>query len=768
MALDRKKIAAIFLLSAGTYLLGVFLFAWWYNNQEYRHCLRQVDAGLLSAAEALEFMLAPDIHDRALDERSVSKEENKSNLRKLSEFAAHSKLEYAYMLVERDGLFYFAASSDTEEPTEPGSWYLYPYEDIPPDFVLALGGREPVYADYTDQWGSFRSVAIPEVSPGGRPYLVCADVSVSRLDVLRRKSTLKALGIAGFFLLLPIPFMLLYRGVNKDHTRILEAMNRRAFARTKELSSSNTRLEKEVSERMKAEASLKDSEERLKTILESVQAGIVIIEPGPDVIVYANPMALGMIGLPEEEVLNRVCQDFICPQEIGRCPKRDSGRAIDNAECLLLTAGRESVPILKTVTSISLNGKEHYLESFIDIGSLKRAEEEKRLLESKLTHSQKMEAVGTLAGGIAHDFNNILGAILGFAQLVEMTLPHDDESRPYVENIISAGKRAADLIRHILTFSRKREGEFVPTDVVPVLKESLKLLRAGLPAMVEIRLDVQAESASILCDPTQIQQVIMNLCTNAAQAMRDSGGEIYVSLRLEEMDWDRAAGFPELTVGSYAVLAVRDTGPGIETTIQDRIFDPYFTTKPPGEGTGLGLATVHGIARSHKGCVTLKSEPGLGTEFSVWLPHLKHPYQTVSPQAGRICRGAERVLLVDDEAGLAEAVRKMLIYFGYTVTARTGSLEALETFRADPDAFDLVITDFTMPNMTGVQLARELVWIKPGIPIILCTGFAADLSPEEIVPSVVSAIVMKPVMMDLMSRTIREVLDKRMDPFRVA
>jgi signal transduction histidine kinase/ActR/RegA family two-component response regulator len=474
-------------------------------------------------------------------------------------------------------------------------------------------------------------------------------------------------------------------------------------------------------------------------------------------------MALRMIGLPEEEVLNRACHDFICPQEMGRCPKRDQGREIDNAECVILIAGRESVPVLKTVVSIRLNGKEHYLESFIDIGSLKRAEEEKRLLESKLTHAQKMEAVGTLAGGIAHDFNNILGAILGFAQLVEMTLPPGDQSRPYVENIISASRRAADLIRHILTFSRKKEGEFIPTDILPVVKESLKLLRAGLPSTIVLRQEIDLDTATVLCDPTQIQQVIMNLCTNAAQAMQDAGGSITISLRIEDVDGNRADDLLELAEGSYAVLGVCDTGPGIDPAIRDRIFDPYFTTKPPGEGTGLGLATVHGIAKSHKGCVTLQTSPGKGAEFSVWLPREQHRMQTRPPEPGGIRRGSERILLVDDEVNLVEAGRKMLHYFGYTVTAGSGSLEALDTFRADPDAFDLVITDFTMPDMTGVQLAREMLKIKPGLPIILCTGFAADLSPEEIVPSVVSAIVMKPVMIDLMSRTIREVLEGRSD-----
>jgi PAS domain S-box-containing protein len=390
---------------------------------------------------------------------------------------------------------------------------------------------------------------------------------------------------------------------------------------------------------------------------------------------------------------------------------------------------------------------------------IKRDVTQENHLQRQLIQSQKMEAIGTLAGGIAHDFNNILSAILGYAELAAYEIPEGGPGRHDVAEVIKAGNRAKDLVKQILTFSRKTEQDLKAIDIAPLLKEALKFLRASLPSTIDIRTRISAENARVLCNPTMIQQILMNLCTNAAQAMKNSGGVLDVSLTKTEIETAEIKQHPGLRPGPHLRLTVGDTGPGIEPDILARIFDPYFTTKEKGEGTGLGLSVVHGIIQTLKGSVQVDSCPGSGAIFHVFLPCAASRDETTAIQPIALPTGKERILLVDDEEVLAAMEKQMLEHLGYRVAVRTNSSDALNTFQSHPRDFDLVITDRTMPRMTGFELAEQIKTIRPDIPIILCTGYSDELEVERAAALGISRMVMKPLGMNELADAVRSALD---------
>ena len=385
---------------------------------------------------------------------------------------------------------------------------------------------------------------------------------------------------------------------------------------------------------------------------------------------------------------------------------------------------------------------------------------ERKHLESQLQQTHKMEAIGTLSGGIAHDFNNILGIIVGNTEIAMMDVPDWNPARDNLERVRKACIRARDLVRQILAFSRQSIKELKPVRLGPIIKDSLKLLRSSIPTTIEIRQNISSESDTIKGDPTQINQILLNLCTNAAHAMREKGGLLEVSLEDVEINKESAARYHELAPGRYISLSISDTGGGIDPGIIDRIFDPYFTTKEVGDGTGMGLAVAHGIIKNHGGVISVESELGEGATFHVFLPCIGVEAEREFETIETLPKGNERILLVDDEKAMVDAVQPMLEHLGYKVTARTSSVEALEAFRNSPDTFDLIITDQTMPDMTGKDLATELIQIMPDIPIILCTGFS-EMIDEDIAKEMgIKAFAMKPLVMSELAKTIREVLDE--------
>jgi nitrogen-specific signal transduction histidine kinase/CheY-like chemotaxis protein len=385
-------------------------------------------------------------------------------------------------------------------------------------------------------------------------------------------------------------------------------------------------------------------------------------------------------------------------------------------------------------------------------------------IEIQLLQAQKMEAMGTLAGGIAHDFNNILSPIMAHSEMAIMDLPDGSPVQQNLLQIRKAVERARDLVRQILTFARKREKERIPLKATLIVKEAIKFLKSTIPSTIDIQYDCRTEEDMVLGDPTEMNRIVMNLCTNAAHAMREKGGTLEVILTDEYFGQDDISRFPDLTSGHYLRISVRDTGQGIPPEIVDKIFEPYFTTKGPSEGTGLGLAVVHGIVKNYEGSISVDSEIGKGTTFHVILPLVEAEIPSIDESKAPLPTGTEHLLLVDDEIGIVHTQRLMLERLGYKVTTRTNSIEALEAFRNNPDQFDLVITDMTMPNMTGKDLARELIRIRSDIPIILCTGFSEQIN-ERIAKEIgIRTFIMKPVVIRDFANTIREVLGKKQRP----
>jgi len=400
-------------------------------------------------------------------------------------------------------------------------------------------------------------------------------------------------------------------------------------------------------------------------------------------------------------------------------------------------------------------------DTIINYVSINRDITHELRLEQELRQSQKMEAIGTLAGGIAHDFNNILTAIIGYTAMAQLKLAKGDAATRDLERVQEASSRAKELVKRILTFSRQGEQERKPVQMAAIIEEVLKLLRSSLPSTIEIHQHIATSpnGDTVLADSTQIHQMLMNLGTNAAHAMRDLGGVLSISLSDVDADATLIARYPDLRQGPYLRLTVADTGHGMEAGIRERIFDPYFTTKKVGEGTGMGLAVVQGIIKNHGGAISVYSEPGLGTTFHIFLPRLEGE---IAPQATAVALpsgGTERVLFVDDEAMLAELGQELLASLGYTVTAILNSREALNLFRSDPQAFDLVITDMTMPGLTGKELAKELMGVRPDIPIILCTGFSEQINEKQAKEIGVRGYIMKPYTVNSLNATIRRALE---------
>lgn len=419
---------------------------------------------------------------------------------------------------------------------------------------------------------------------------------------------------------------------------------------------------------------------------------------------------------------------------------------------------KDGEPIIALLTATLVRDKTG--KSIVYRGIIRDITRQKKL-EAQLFQAQKMEAIGTLAGGIAHDFNNILGVIMGYSEMALDDLHKDNPIYHSMEQIHVASMRASELVKQILAFSRQNDRERKPLHITPLIKESLKLLRSTIPATIEIRQEINADYDVILADPTQIHQVMMNLCTNAIHAMKDRGGILLITLDELYLDLESVENYKDLRAGDYLRLTVSDTGHGIPEIVMKRIFEPYFTTKQAGEGTGMGLAVIHGIVKSYGGDITVYSEAGRGSTFHIYLPMAQGETVDSLIALQAVPGGSERILLVDDEVMLTRVEARMLKRLGYTVTESSNPEEALELLRKSPLQFDLIFSDITMPRMTGIQLAREAKRISPGIPIILSSGFSAANVLEQLKTLGIDDFVMKPIIKPELARIIRKVLDKR-------
>jgi PAS domain S-box-containing protein len=504
------------------------------------------------------------------------------------------------------------------------------------------------------------------------------------------------------------------------------------------------------------------NEERFRDIAESMADWIWEVD-NEGRYTYCSEKIESILGYTVKEIIGKTPFDFMSPNDAEKNGEifgkiitekgiiknlENWNLSKDGRDVCLITTG---VPILdKSGDLIGYRGVDS------DITNSKKAEIEQKKLKERLQQSQKMESIGILAGGIAHDFNNILYPIIGFTEMSIEDLPKTHPVQENLQDILDGAKRASDLVKQILKFSRQEKQVLKPIILKPVVGEAIKLLRSTIPANIDIQGNLYDEKDYVLCDATEIHEIVMNLCTNAYHSMEENGGTIIVRLNKQNPSPDL-----KLPSGEYICLSVSDNGVGIPKDIIDKIFEPYLTTKEIGKGSGLGLSVVHGIIINYKGNISVESSPGKGSEFNVFLP-ITTQLKTVEQQLikDKPLGGTENILFVDDEASIIKLATRILERFGYTITGKTSCIEALELFTENPDGFDLVVTDMAMPIMTGTEFAKKILKIQPDIPIIMCTGFSEQVDSEIAKSIGIKEYIKKPILIDELTSKIREVLDQ--------
>jgi len=520
----------------------------------------------------------------------------------------------------------------------------------------------------------------------------------------------------------------------------------------------------DITDRKQAEVSLIKSESQFRNLFNSI-TDLIYTQDMEGRFISTNSAMLRLFGYDMDEFIGNSAADFMEPElqsgfnsrylEVIKKQGHHEGVAC------YFKKNKEKIYIEYKSFLVKPDDDEFYISGFgRDVTEKVLSEKKIEQLQKQVAQAQKMESIGTLAGGIAHDFNNILYPIVGHTEMLMEDFPDAGSTRDSLNAIYTGSLRAKDLVQQILAFARQEKTELKLMKMQPIIKEAMKLIRSTIPATISIRQDLKPDCGPVSADPTQIHQIVMNLATNAYHAMEENGGELKVNLKEIELGEDDLID-PDMSPGLYACLTIGDTGVGMSKDVMNRIFDPFFTTKEKGKGTGMGLSVVHGIVKRMSGEIQVYSEPGKGTEFQVYLPVVGNVSEKQEPEADEpLPGGSERLLLVDDETVIIAMEKQALERLGYQVTSRISSIEALEAFRANPEKFDLVITDMSMPNMSGDKLASELIKIRPDIPILLCTGFSETMTDEKIKSLGLRGILMKPMMMKDLARKIREVLDK--------
>ena len=504
---------------------------------------------------------------------------------------------------------------------------------------------------------------------------------------------------------------------------------------------------------------LLESEKRYRSLFENNHVAMLLVDPENGDIIDANLAATAFYGWTHQELIEKSMHEIntlaaeVLEEKIADAVKEEQSHFIVKHQ-----VADGSVRDVEVYSGpIDIGGKSLLYSMVYDITQRLEAEREKEKLQKMLIQAQKMESIGTLAGGIAHDFNNVLSSILGFSELALDGVEKGSEIEDDLQEIRMAGMRAKELVKQILTFARQSDETVKPIQVNTIVKEVLKFLKSSIPTTIQINENINSDSF-IMGSSTQVHQILMNLCTNASQSMENNGG--ILELSLNEINIDRSSEIKDLKFGEYVKIEVKDTGIGIPPQNIETIFEPYFTTKAVGEGTGMGLALVHGIVESYGGKIKVESQLNKGTNFAVYLPITKKRKTYASTETANLPSGNERILFVDDEAAIVKMGERFLRQLGYFVTSSTSSLEALELFRLKPQEFDLVVTDMTMPNLTGDKLAMELIKIRPDLPVMLFTGYNKAISEKDAINIGIKAFTYKPIVQADLAETIRKVLDE--------
>ncbi|MBF0351245.1 MAG: PAS domain S-box protein [SAR324 cluster bacterium] len=513
----------------------------------------------------------------------------------------------------------------------------------------------------------------------------------------------------------------------------------------------------DITDLKQTEAALRESEERYTRLSELTHEGIILHSNG--IIIDVNTTFCRMLGYERHELIETSYLKLVAPQSIDTLNHNIALRSSESYEAILLRKDGTTFPAEIIGKNTNWKDQDLRVASVLDITYRIQAEAEKLKLENQLRQSQKMEALGTMAGGIAHDFNNLLFAILGNIELSQEFLEEDHEILPYLQQATKAGIRAKELIRQILTFSRQQDAAKIPMDIRILLKEITVFLRSSLPSTIEIKSNIANTSYMIFADPTQLHQVILNLSVNAEYAMREQGGTLTIELSEISLALEEALQL-NLLAGQYLKLTITDTGTGIPREYLDRIFDPFFTTKPVGQGTGLGLSVVLGIIKKLGGGIQIESEMGKGTSFYLFFPVLSvsETQPQTSEQEVVPVTGIGHILLIDDELSIREMTHSILQRLGYVVTCTDNGEEAIDWIRRNPDRFDLVLTDQTMPQITGLELARQIHAMKLTMPVILMTGFSYAIEEQSLKEHGISAFLQKPFTMQKLSETIFQLM----------
>ncbi len=676
------------------------------------HMLAEIDNRLRIVAAGVRHVLADDFHDRATSPDSITPAEDRSNRDALTAYAEATGVRYVWTDIALEGRFFLTACNRTEQTNRPGLAvdYFVEYESLGPAERAAFLADEPVFATHSDKWGNFRAVFAPQRSPGGRLYLAGAEYETAAIERELVLSTVRTIISTAVLLLAVFPLGWVFIRMSRQHTATLAAANR----------------------------DLEAGRQHVAAILDSLDDAVIATNRAGR-ITRVNPVAVELLGWSANEALGQPLDDVVSLAD------PDSGAPLDG---LFARVRDENVPV-RLMTDVAVRTR-HGAEVTVDAGivhglrgaglvAVLRDVTERRRLEAQLRQAQKLETVGRLAGGIAHDFNNLLMAIMGSAELVASTLADREDLRPDIERILKAGRRAAELTRQLLVFSRQQPAVKAVVDLHEIIREMAVLLEHSLDRRIELDIHLDAANSNVIADQSRLGSVLMNLAINARDAMADGGT---LALRTRNCRDDGLVDGDELVQ-----LEVEDTGVGMAPEVLEHIFEPFFTTKDVGRGTGLGMAVVYATVRDMGGSIEVDSEVGRGARFRVLLPvttdHVAGEHVAVEELSETILSG-RRILLVEDEADLRHLARRVLGSHGCEVETAGDGMEAETVFRRDPARFDAVILDLVMPRRDGVATFSVLRNLAPEMPVLLCSGFDATHQVMRILAEVRTGFLAKP------------------------